>query len=123
MPNKNLLLIGAIGYSILLFILSFINFDEFPKLGSENDDKILHIFAYIVFVIIWYYTLFSLLVEQVFLKVILGAFIYGIIIEVLQGILSTHRQFEISDLLANGIGIAIAVLIIKAIQRLIVKKI
>lgn len=123
MLNKKLLLIGAIGYSILLLILSFITFDNFPELGSQNDDKILHISAYLVFTIIWYYTLLSIKVENPLQKVITGAFIYGIIIEVLQGTLSIHRQFEVSDLLANGIGIATATLIIKVVQQFIVKKI
>ncbi len=40
------------------------------------------------------------------------AFIYGIIIEILQGELTTSRSADFNDVLANSIGIVIGILLV-----------
>jgi VanZ family protein len=49
------------------------------------------------------------------------AFIYGIIIEVLQGTLTETRTTDIYDVLANGLGIVAAVLVLILLQSNLIK--
>ena len=122
MLNEKLLLLGALGHTLLIAILSFISIDSFPTIGTDSDDKIYHCLAYTVLMLLWYLALRNVPEKSYIFKIAVSCFSYGMIIEVLQGVLATHRKFELADQLANLIGLCIAILIITAGERLIVKK-
>ncbi|MBE9490310.1 MAG: VanZ family protein [Bacteroidetes bacterium] len=120
MPKKTLLTL-AICYTLVLAVLSLVNIKSLPKLGSNFDDKIFHVFAYTVLVLLWYFTLHSLKTAKPILIAVCFSIVYGIIIEVLQGQLTTVRNLDVLDILANCIGVAIASLFIMLKNRTFVK--
>lgn len=80
--------------------------------GVQISDKILHAFGYCVLTISWLLTFRpkTYLWKSIIL-VTLVVFIYGIIIEVLQGVFTYNRQADIYDVFANFSGITIATLL------------
>ena len=78
------------------------------------SDKIIHMFSYFLLTLSW---LFCYKKEskkiKISLIIVLTVFIYGIIIEILQGTVTKNRQLEIYDALANLIGIIFAITVFK----------
>ncbi|MCK5400283.1 MAG: VanZ family protein [Flavobacteriaceae bacterium] len=118
---KRILLILAVCYTLFIAIFSLIPIAPLPELGSNFDDKIFHILAYGFLFILWYFTLHSLKVAKPIFYAILFSIIYGIILEVLQGQLTTIRNLDVLDILANCIGVTISSLFIIIKNRTIVK--
>ena len=106
MPKK-LWLILAICYTIILTIYSLINIDSLPELGTDYDDKIIHVLAYGLLNFLWYNSLQNLKIIKPVFVVALLSIIYGIILEVLQGQLTFARKFDVIDVLADSIGVAV----------------
>ena len=120
MPKKILLTL-TICYTLVLAILSLISIKSLPKLGSNFDDKIFHVFAYALLVLLWHGTLHSLKIARPILIAVCFSIVYGMIIEILQGQLTTVRNLDILDILANCIGVTIASLFIVLKRRTFVK--
>lgn len=101
----------AISITIFIAILSLIKTDNIPLESFSNSDKVYHAIAYFFLMLSWLYTFHK---KEAFNKnvkyVILACFIYGIIIEVLQGVATTYRTASYLDMLANGSGVVLAVL-------------
>ena len=101
----------AISITIFIAILSLIKTDNIPLGSFSNSDKVYHAIAYFFLMLSWLYTFHK---KEAFNKnvkyVILACFIYGIIIEVLQGVTTTYRTASYLDMLANGSGVVLAVL-------------
>jgi len=101
----------AISITIFIAILSLIKTDNILLESFSNSDKVYHAIAYFFLMLSWLYTFHK---KEAFNKnvkyVILACFIYGIIIEVLQGITTTYRTASYLDMLANGSGVVLAVL-------------
>tara|TARA_R110002072_G_scaffold95197_11_gene209821 strand:+ start:338 stop:703 length:366 start_codon:yes stop_codon:yes gene_type:complete len=101
----------AISITIFIAILSLIKTDNIPLESFSNSDKVYHAIAYFFLMLSWLYTFHK---KEAFNKnvkyVILACFIYGIIIEVLQGVTTTYRTASYLDMLANGSGVVLAVL-------------
>ena len=100
----------AILFTIIIATLSFI---EMPKVGISvpTSDKLSHLIAYFFLTLAWLYSI----IKQPYFRskvkyVVLGCFIYGIIIEVLQGAITTYRTASYLDVLANSTGILLAFL-------------
>ena len=84
-----------------------------PKVGISvpTSDKLSHLIAYFFLTLAWLYSI----IKQPYFRskvkyVVLGCFIYGIIIEVLQGAITTYRTASYLDVLANSTGILLAFL-------------
>lgn len=101
----------AISITIFIAILSLIKTDNILLESFSNSDKVYHAIAYFFLMLSWLYTFHK---KEAFNKnvkyVILACFIYGIIIEVLQGVTTTYRTASYLDMLANGSGVVLAVL-------------
>ncbi|MBN4070097.1 VanZ family protein [Olleya sp. AH-315-F22] len=106
--HKRVLLILTICYTLVIAVLSLVNIKSLPKLGSSFDDKIFHALAYGILVLLWYFTLNRLKITKPIFISALFSIIYGIILEVLQGLLTIARSLDILDVLANCIGVTIA---------------
>lgn len=109
--HKKWLLLIAVSYTIILGIVSVIKVTV-PNLGTDNEDKILHFLAYGLLTLLWYYTLLKTFKNNTLIIVVITAVIYGIIIEVLQGTLTTFRDPSITDIFANTFGIIVMSIII-----------
>ena len=113
-PIKSLLENNAI--YIAVFITISILFgslvkSEFIVVESISvSDKTYHLIAYFLLMLSWLYAFFKKEKFQEHVKyIILGCFIFGIIIEILQGIITSYRTASYLDILANTIGVLLAV--------------
>jgi len=81
-----------------------------PKVNSF--DKVLHVTGYLILTLSWLLALVKKLrpFKKIFI-IGLGVFIFGIIIEVLQGTVTTYRQTDFKDMLANLLGTLSAILV------------
>nr|WP_255744899.1 VanZ family protein [Aestuariivivens marinum] len=115
MVLKKYALYIATAYSLGLAFLSLINLGELPKTPLDSEDKIFHFCAYFVLTLMWY-NVFRLQVKlnkkQAITRGGLLAFVFGIIIELLQSMLTNTRASDSYDVLANTLGIILAGLIL-----------
>lgn len=120
MPKKTVLIL-AIGYTIVLAIVSLIAITSTLNIGTNYDDKIFHILAYGLLVTLWHFALHSLKIAKPIFIAVIFSVIYGIIIEVLQGQFTVSRNLDVLDVIANCIGVMIASFFIVIRNRTIVK--
>ncbi|HET8885713.1 MAG TPA: VanZ family protein [Salinimicrobium sp.] len=109
--GRKLLFLLALLYTLLLIGASLFSLKDIPVEKISTSDKVLHGVAYFVLVVVWSFVI-SKSKNRSFRKMLflIGsvAFIFGIVIEILQGSLTTYREPDIWDVLANTIGIVLA---------------
>lgn len=110
------------GYTISLGILSLVNLTDVPKLNTGYDDKIAHFVLYAGLCLFWFMSLHTLKSKSSLVLASLLSIGFGLIIEILQGIVSIHRTTEVFDLVANCLGVLTMAFIINAKKEVIVKK-
>ena len=113
---SKLLLAASVLYSLALLISCLIPAPAII-LTKDNSDKVLHGSAYFFFTLLWfsYFYLFYLKNKSTGFVVgvtLILALLYGIIIEVMQGTLTSYRSADVYDMFANIIGVSIAFLFI-----------
>ena len=113
MPIKRLLernaLAIALFITLLVAFLSLVSLQGVAKINISNSDKIGHTIAYFTLSLSWFYVFKDQNKKRnvaVFLLII-----YGIVLEVLQGTLTTYRTADFYDFIANTIGILLAVFV------------
>lgn len=115
----------AIPYTIALTVVSLINLSDVPDVEIDHGDKMFHFLAYALLCLLWY-SVFRFKKKQpkksAIFNAVLLAVIFGIILEVLQGTLTTHRSADIYDAIANTLGALLmgALLLVK--RKIQVKK-
>ena len=121
-PIKSLLENNAI--YIAVFITISILFgslvkSEFIVVESISvSDKTYHLIAYFLLMLSWLYAFLKKEKFQEHVKyIILGCFVFGIIIEILQGIITSYRTASFLDILANTIGVLLAVVIFHVFEK------
>lgn len=110
-----------IGYSFALTYGSLGNVSSIPKLGSSFDDKIYHFLAYAILTLILYNFIVTTSVKFKILLSASIAVIYGIIIEGLQSVLTDFRTPDYYDVLANTIGVVLALVLLTSKNKLKLK--
>lgn len=119
---RKLLLLAAIVYTLAIAVGSLI-----PPVGLLDQpfrfmDKLLHLGAYfgltLLWVACWVYwrwrffgTTVRQSVKKIMLVIAIAASCYGIIIEVLQGTMTSYRTLDHWDVLANTTGVILAILL------------
>ncbi|MCG1034942.1 VanZ family protein [Polaribacter sp. DS7-9] len=120
-PIKSLLtdnlFIVAITITIIIAYLSLMRMPKTEVISFGNSDKVYHLIAYFSLSISWLFSFYKK--KSIKLLIIISCVIYGIIIEVLQSILTEYRTGDYKDILANTLGIVLGLLIF----NLIIKKI
>ncbi len=106
--KRNSLLL-AVGITIVIAMLSLIRVGELPVPKISNIDKLEHAFAYLVLTFLWLLALGKTKTARLLIVVI--CIIYGIIIEILQGLLTSYRFAELLDVVANTLGILLATMV------------
>ncbi len=110
---KSLLFVGLF-YTFFITIAFLLPASELPKVRFLND-KLIHVLLYIVLSFIWllYYFIYNR--NHISLKnlfgILIACLIYGIIIEIIQQLLTAFRQADILDILANTLGAFIGALV------------
>ncbi len=83
--------------------------------GYNPTDKMLHGFAYFILTLLWlfYYLMKNARISNFkwkFFNISVLVIVFGMLIEVLQGVLTRYRHPDWADVLANSIGVFIAFL-------------
>jgi VanZ family protein len=77
---------------------------EIPEAPIIQADKFVHFSMYFLLTLVSYKGFFNKKLKSSILMACGIAFLYGIIVEVLQYSLTTTRMFDVFDIFANGIG-------------------
>lgn len=94
------------------------------KITIPFFDKIIHGIVYVFFMIVWLPYAIKAKGEskEIYWVVSLVIFIYGIIIEVLQGNFVTNRTQDYWDIVANTIGIVVGMVLFYKIKKTFIFK-
>jgi len=120
---KTLLYIG-ICYTLLLTFLLLFPTTDVPKPDLPNFDKLGHVVLFTFLVVIWALFAFSKTEENrsQIVRVMLLAFVYGIIIEVLQELFFQPRTGDGWDIVANSVGILLGWFVFQKVKRIFIPK-
>jgi len=101
----------AIFITVSIAIGSLVKPDLITLKSISVSDKTYHFIAYFFLMFSWLYAFLKNEKFQNNIKyLILGCLIFGIVIEILQGTITTYRTTSYLDILANSVGIGLAVL-------------
>jgi len=110
----------AVAWTVLITVLSLISFDRTPSfmLQLPFKDKLVHFIFYFVFVVLWCFGLHK--TDKI--KILLIAVVYGIIIEILQYVLTENRTADFYDVLANSLGAFLAFFVFPIIKKIFLRQ-
>ena len=117
---KNTLLVLAIGWTVLIAVLCLVKFTDLPSFGVSGADKYVHFTLHFVFTMLWGLYAWKKQNEMRLNKIAIIVVIslcYGILIEILQETCTTTRHADIFDVLANGTGATIALVVFVLIKK------
>ncbi|RTL11303.1 MAG: hypothetical protein EKK56_08800 [Flavobacteriaceae bacterium] len=103
----------ALIWTFVITVASLVSVNSFSKIKSVGNDKMVHFLFYLFFVIFW-----GLVKRQndsnrkYYLFIFFVAMSYGLIIEVLQEILTNTRQADFYDFLANTMGAFVGLIVL-----------
>ncbi|MCW1147149.1 VanZ family protein [Flavobacterium lacisediminis] len=104
LSERNFLFLAII-WTVLITVASLVSSNNIPKVSILGNDKIVHFLFYFVFVVLWSFaTVKSYLNIKYDLLIVAFAILYGIIIEVLQSVLTKTREADLYDMFANSLG-------------------
>ena len=114
---KDKILFIAFSITIIICYLSLRKVENFP-IGLSNSDKVYHAIAYFMLALTWLLS-FSNSRKKNYVKYIIafGCVFYGIVIEVLQTTLTTYRTASFLDVVANTVGVFMALIVFKSIYK------
>ncbi len=98
---------------------------ELPDVGISNADKLFHSITYLILALLWYGSFivkFKMPNVKALIYSALFSTIFGIIIEVLQGMVTVTRKPDLEDVIANSTGVLLAVLVALVYNRTQIKK-
>lgn len=115
MPKYLLLLVALLWTSIVSYFC-LVQSSDLPVINIQNLDKCIHVFFHFVFTFVWFLFLYKQLkLDSIFkplLTSFLLSFVFGIIIEMLQGLVTTTRSADVMDGVANVTGATLAVVLV-----------
>ncbi len=115
----------SILYTTALAAVCLIKLNNLPNIGVSFGDKIFHLLAYLVLTFLWVNTFiykFKFKKESAIVYAGVFCIAFGIIIEVLQGSVTSYRSSDIYDVVANTLGVLIMVLIFVIKNLVTIKK-
>jgi VanZ family protein len=117
---KDKIIYLAISITLGITYLSLVSIN-FSTEKITQTDKFYHTFAYFVLGLTWLLS-FPMSLEKKYIKyaIVFTCIIYGIVIEVLQGTLTAYRTASLLDVIANTIGVLVAMVLFKSIYKKII---
>ena len=111
----------AVFFTICILFGSLVKSEFIVVESISVSDKIYHLIAYFLLMLSWLYAFFKReKFEENVKYIILGCFIFGIIIEILQGVTTSYRTASYLDIVANTIGVLLAVVIFHVFEKKLV---
>jgi VanZ family protein len=100
----------TLGWLLVAVIIFLSLYPKPPQpLEFEQSDKLTHIIAYLI-LMLWFTNIYPQRSSQ--FRISIGFFVMGVCLELLQG-MSEYRTFSYPDMVANGIGILLAMYLAK----------
>jgi len=94
---------------------------EYSLISLSHSDKIYHTIAYFSLGLTWLLSFpKSLQKKKLKYAIVISCIIYGIVIEVLQATLTTYRTASLLDVVANTVGVLVAMMIFNKVYEKIV---
>ncbi|CAH8281393.1 VanZ like protein [Mariniflexile fucanivorans] len=122
---KKLIILISVLFTVALAAVCLIKINNIPDVGVSFGDKIFHFLSYTVLAFLWYstfYKAFNFEKKKALMYTAVFSIIFGIIIEILQGTLTSSRSADLYDVMANTIGVFLAVVIISIKNLITIKK-
>lgn len=114
----------AILYTSALLALSLMKLDV-QDVNFSNGDKVFHSLSYFGLTLLWFLQSFmgkkDTSLTRRLIAVSLAILAFGMIVEILQLVLTNYRSFDWYDMLANTFGVLVAALFITAIQTYLLR--
>lgn len=112
LSERNLFIL-ALFWTIAITIASLVSLSNMPRVNVLGKDKTVHFLFYFVLTLTWNFALQkkykNWALKYIIVFVVIG---YGIVIEVLQEVLTKTRQADIYDVIANSAGTLVALIVI-----------
>ncbi len=99
----------SILWAVFILSLCLTPGSTLPKFNLFQVDKLAHLVVYAVLAVLLYYgwkkqQQYLWLHTNVFVKIMLGTFFYGLAIEYMQALFTVDRQYDFDDAIANSAG-------------------
>jgi VanZ family protein len=115
---KNLLKASSFIIAIVVtFSIAYLSLMRVPNysFSVSHLDKLQHLFAYFILTICWLFS-FRKVSSRKYM-IVTACIIYGIIIEVLQSLITDYRTGDYFDVMANTFGVLLALTIFNQISK------
>lgn len=113
---KFILFLVAVFWAGVITYFCLVPSTDLPAVNIQNLDKYIHVFFHFVFTFVWFLFFYKQLKTDSILKPFLISMsisiLFGIMIEILQSVLTTTRSADFIDVLANFLGASLAFLLI-----------
>jgi len=111
--HKHFFFFVALAWTSLMCYVCLMKSSDVPSINIIGIDKIVHIVLHLLFTFFWGITLVKSGKWSSFSKVMyvsfLLSFLFGLLIEFVQGYFTTTRSADITDVLANVFGALFAI--------------
>lgn len=122
LENKKLLFPLAILYSCGVTVLFFIPTSGLPRISFSSMDKVVHASIFFFLACFWQLYIFQNNKRKLSwaksFRILFMCLIYGILIEVFQGLLTVSRSPDVYDVVANLVGTMIGVVFFQKIKHI-----
>jgi VanZ family protein len=110
--RRQVLFCAAVFWSVLIIYFCLKNANDLRQIDIEGFDKFIHIVFHFVFTLLWFLYVrkkyFELSKKYLVQGSFFFSFIFGVIIEILQELVTTTRSADFFDILANFFGAFLA---------------
>lgn len=104
-----------------MYVISLVKVQSPVKISISNFDKLVHFGIYFINTLVWFGYFSGIDFKKQILKGILKAsllaFFVGVSIEILQESITIARSGDVNDVLANSLGILMAVVLLYRIKK------
>ena len=116
---KNIRLIAALSWTVFTTVLCLVSFGDLPTVNVSGVDKYVHATFHFVFVVLWYFYMAdkNVAVVKTLARVVIMSLVFGILLEIAQGLFTATRQPDAKDVAANTAGALIAMFVLLAWNR------
>jgi VanZ family protein len=122
-PKKTTIFSATVFYTIAVTVLSLVNLgNKLPKLNSGFDDKIAHFLLYAIFCLMWFFTFKSLDLKRSLFIALCLSILFGMAIELIQGLDFIGRTSDAYDFMANVMGAMSMAALIYTKNKVAIKK-
>jgi VanZ family protein len=118
---KKTLFFLALFWGFIIAFLCLIKSSDVPQVRIPGMDKVVHAFFYFVFTILWFLFFKKHFNSTTISKALVISFTFslsfGILIEILQRILTKTRNADVFDVMANATGATLAIILIVLLDK------